>query len=57
MLYACFTNQHVYTITYSAPDADSGYTPIDTNYYISGEKAYIKSNTGNLAKAGHHFTG
>ena len=57
ILYACFTNEPVYSVTYCALDADSGYPPIDSNYYISSEKAYIKANTGKLTKAGYRFSG
>lgn len=57
MLYACFKNQDVYSITYFPGDADSGTPPLDTNLYTTGEAVYLKPNTGNLVKAGYNFNG
>lgn len=55
MLYACFTNAPVYQVVYCAGQADSGTPPVDTNYYIQGERACILSNNGNLQKTGYKF--
>ena len=54
ILYACFTTP-AYTVIYLPGDADGGTTPIDTNYYCTGESAYILTNTGNLCKQGYRF--
>ncbi len=55
MFYACFSDT-VYSVIYNSGDADSGTPPIDTNYYVTGDIAYIKANT-NLYKSGHTFSG
>lgn len=46
-----------YTITYYAPDADSGSVPIDDTIYISGTTITISDNTGNLDKSNSLFIG
>lgn len=46
-----------YTITYYAPDADSGSVPTDDTVYISGTAITVSDNSGNLDKSNSLFIG
>lgn len=46
-----------YTITYHAPDAESGSVPVDDSIYISGTAITVPDNTGNLDKSNSLFIG
>ncbi|GMO66406.1 MAG: hypothetical protein Ta2A_14610 [Treponemataceae bacterium] len=55
-LYARWTTDATYTITYNGNKVDSsGTVPVDTNKYIAGDKANVLGNSGNLAKSNYNF--
>jgi uncharacterized repeat protein (TIGR02543 family) len=46
-----------YSVSYSVTGADSGTAPTDSGNYNISQSAAVKSNTGNLVKAGYTFNG
>ncbi|MEK0312419.1 RCC1 domain-containing protein [Cohnella sp. 56] len=56
-LYAQWTANPTYGVTYEAPDADSGTAPVDSGSYEAGAEFTVLGNTGDLAKAGYAFAG
>lgn len=56
-LYARWTKDVTYTVTYDANGSTSGSAPVDNNNYLSGEFAIASSNTGNLSKSKFSFAG
>jgi len=56
-LYARWTQNPTYTVTYDANGADSGSAPIDSTNYEQGQPVTVLGNTGNMVKAGYTFTG
>ena len=57
ILYASWTSQPVYTVTYDANGATGGTVPTDSNVYVQGTSAIVLDNTGSLAKSGYTFAG
>jgi uncharacterized protein (TIGR02145 family)/uncharacterized repeat protein (TIGR02543 family) len=57
VLYAKWTSNPTFTITYNGNGNTGGTVPTDLNTYLTGNKAGIKPNTGNLVKAGYTFSG
>lgn len=56
-LFALWTQNPTYTVTYSANNADSGYVPVDSNNYEEGAIVTVLGNTGNLVRDGYSFLG
>ena len=59
-LYAKWTALPTYTVTYHKNGADEiadTDVPTDSTHYLSGDKATVLGNTGNLTKAGYSFRG
>jgi len=56
-LYAKWTNNPVYRITYNGNGAGSGSVPVDNTYYETGSIAAIPGNSGGLVKSGYSFIG
>jgi uncharacterized repeat protein (TIGR02543 family) len=59
-LYAKWTALPTYTVTYHKNGADETVgtdVPADGTHYLSGDKATVLGNTGNLEKAGYAFKG
>ncbi len=54
-LYAAWTSDPVYTVTYHAADAESGSVPVDSNYYLENAKVTVIGNTGDLVLSGMNF--
>lgn len=46
-----------YSVSYSVTGADTGTAPTDNGNYNISQSAAVKSNTGNLVKAGYTFNG
>jgi uncharacterized repeat protein (TIGR02543 family) len=57
VLYAKWTNNPVYRITYNGNGAASGTVPVDNTCYETGFTAVIPGNTGNLVRSGFTFNG
>ncbi len=57
VLFAQWTTNATYTITYDANGASAGQVPIDGNNYLSGDSVTVPGNIGNLVKPGSTFTG
>ena len=57
VLYAKWTSNPTYTVTYNANGATGGSVPSDTNNYEQGATVTVLGNTGNLAKTGYTFAG
>jgi uncharacterized repeat protein (TIGR02543 family) len=57
VLYAMWTNEVTYTVSYNANGANSGYPPSDVNKYRNGEKVTVKQNVGGLSRTGFSFAG
>ena len=47
----------IFTVTYLAPDAESGDVPVDSGEYTAGQSVEVSANTGNLVKSGNVFIG
>ncbi len=56
-LYAVWTQNITYNVTYDANGAGGGNVPLDGNNYLQGATVTVSGNTGNLAKSGYAFTG
>jgi uncharacterized repeat protein (TIGR02543 family) len=56
-LYAKWTTQRTYTVSYQGNGNTAGTVPIDNNAYEKGNAAVALGNTGNLQKDGYTFTG
>jgi uncharacterized protein (TIGR02145 family)/uncharacterized repeat protein (TIGR02543 family) len=56
-LYAVWTQNPTYTVTYSGNSNTSGAAPTDANAYQQGASVTVKANTGNLARTGYTFAG
>lgn len=56
-LYALWSSNPVYTITYNANGATGGSVPVDSTNYEQGQTATVLGNTGGLVKTSNHFTG
>jgi uncharacterized protein (TIGR02145 family)/uncharacterized repeat protein (TIGR02543 family) len=57
ILYAKWTQNPTYTVTYSGNGSTSGDVPTDANAYEQNAIVTVKANTGNLAKTGYTFAG
>ena len=56
-LYAQWTSNPTYTVSYDKNGAIGGQEPVDTNTYETGKSVAVAGNTGNLEKTGFTFTG
>ena len=56
-LYAKWTANPTYTVTYDGNGSDSGNVPVDTTNYEQGQSVTVLANTGNLAKTGYNLAG
>lgn len=56
-LYAQWTKNPTYTITYKANGATAGNVPQDPQQYEVNAIVMVKGNIGNLTRTGHTFTG
>ncbi len=56
-LYARWTKEQTYTVSYDANGNTSGTAPVDNNHYVGGEFAIAAINTGNLSKSKYSFAG
>ncbi len=56
-LYAKWSLNPTYSVTYDGNDNTSGSVPIDTNTYEQAENVTVLGNTGTLAKTGSTFVG
>jgi uncharacterized repeat protein (TIGR02543 family) len=56
-LYAVWTANPTYTVTYDGNGEEAGTAPVDSTHYEQGQKATVLGNSGNLARAGHTFAG
>jgi uncharacterized repeat protein (TIGR02543 family) len=57
ILYAIWTANPTYTVTYNPNGATGGTPPVDTNNYEQGFIVTVLGNTGNLVKPGSTFAG
>ncbi|CAI6070600.1 InlB B-repeat-containing protein [Cohnella sp. JJ-181] len=56
-LYAKWTQNPTYSVTYDANGADGGNVPTDGGAYEEGAELTVLGNTGGLVKAGYTFAG
>jgi len=56
-LYAKWTANPTYTVTYDGNDSTTGTAPADTTNYEAGATVTVQGNTGNLKKTGYAFAG
>jgi uncharacterized repeat protein (TIGR02543 family) len=56
-LYANWTANPTYTVTYNSNGATGGSLPIDSTNYKTGMSVIVKGNTGNLTRTGYAFVG
>ncbi|MFD0677008.1 MULTISPECIES: InlB B-repeat-containing protein [unclassified Paenibacillus] len=56
-LYAKWTANPTYTVTYNGNGATSGSVPTDSSSYAQGVTVSVYGNTGNLVKTGYTFAG
>ncbi len=56
-MYAVWTVNAAYKVIYDDFGRDSGSLPADGNNYEAGSSVIIKSNSGNMVKAGYSFAG
>jgi uncharacterized protein (TIGR02145 family)/uncharacterized repeat protein (TIGR02543 family) len=56
-LYAKWTQNPTYTVTYDGNGNTAGTAPIDANAYEQNATVTVRANTGNLAKTGFTFAG
>jgi uncharacterized repeat protein (TIGR02543 family) len=54
-LYAQWTANPTYTVTYNGNGNASGIVPVDANNYTAGATVTVLGNTGNLARTGYTF--
>ena len=57
ILYAKWTQNQTYTVTYNGNGNVSGTVPADVNAYVQGSTIVVLGNTGNLVKTGYTFIG
>lgn len=57
VLYAWWTDEPVYSVTYHSSQTLSGSVPVDNNEYIAGTGVVVLDNTGNLVKKDTTFLG
>jgi uncharacterized protein (TIGR02145 family)/uncharacterized repeat protein (TIGR02543 family) len=56
-LYAKWTQNPTYSITYIGNGSTGGSVPVDANAYLQGDTVTVKTNTGNLSKTGYTLAG
>ncbi|WP_341279729.1 InlB B-repeat-containing protein [Paenibacillus sp. FSL H8-0537] len=56
-LYAQWTANPTYTVTYNGNGSTGGSVPTDSNPYAQNATVTVLGNTGSLVKTGHTFTG
>jgi uncharacterized repeat protein (TIGR02543 family) len=56
-LYARWTKETTYTVSYDVNGSTSGAAPVDNNHYVSGDFAIAASNSGNLSRSKYSFAG
>ncbi|HMD69343.1 MAG TPA: InlB B-repeat-containing protein [Chitinivibrionales bacterium] len=56
-LYAVWTQNPTYTVTYNGNGNTAGTVPADANSYQQGASVTVQGNAGNLARAGYTFAG
>ncbi len=56
-LYAIWTANPTYTVTYNGNGNTGGIVPVDSTNYEQGQTVTVLGNTGNLVKTGYSFTG
>ena len=56
-LYAKWSQNPTYTVTYFANGADDGMVPVDDRDYQAGDEVTARSNSGGLVLSGYTFTG
>ncbi|MBN1603577.1 MAG: InlB B-repeat-containing protein [Chitinispirillaceae bacterium] len=56
-LYAKWSKNVTFNVTYNGNSNTEGTVPVDANAYESGFTAIVKGNTGNLSRDGYKFTG
>ncbi len=56
-LYAVWTQNPTYTVSYSGNGNTGGTVPTDANAYQQGASVTVQGNTGNLVRAGYTFAG
>ncbi len=56
-LYAQWTSDPTYTVTYYATNAESGSAPTDSNNYLEGATVTVSGNTGGMTRTGYSFAG
>jgi uncharacterized protein (TIGR02145 family)/uncharacterized repeat protein (TIGR02543 family) len=57
ILYAQWSNNPTFTVTYDANGADTGAVPVDGQRYEQGAAVTVAGNAGNLFMKGNTFTG
>jgi uncharacterized repeat protein (TIGR02543 family) len=57
ILYARWTQNPTFTVTYDGNGNTGGSAPIDVNAYEQGSTVTVKTNSGNLVKTGYKFAG
>ncbi len=57
ILYAQWTAQPTYTVTYNGNGNTGGIAPTDSNTYLSGTTVTVLGNTGALVRTGYTFAG
>lgn len=56
-LYAIWTENPTYTVTYDGNGSTAGTVPVDTSNYEEGQAVVVFENTGGLSLSGYTFTG
>jgi uncharacterized protein (TIGR02145 family)/uncharacterized repeat protein (TIGR02543 family) len=56
-LYAQWTDNPTFVVTYSGNGAENGDIPVDSRRYEEGDTVTVATNSGNLSIAGEFFTG
>ena len=56
-LYAIWTTNLTYTVTYEGNGNTGGSVPVDSTHYQAGQSVTVLGNIGNLAKTGESFVG
>jgi uncharacterized protein (TIGR02145 family)/uncharacterized repeat protein (TIGR02543 family) len=56
-LYAKWTQNPTYTVTYNGNGNNGGSVPVDANAYLQGDTVTVKANTGSLVRTGYAFAG
>ena len=57
VLYARWSANPTFSVTYDGNGNDAGTTPVDSTRYEEGQMVTVVGNTGGLSRAGYSFTG